>query len=209
MSQNRVNCEWNLWMKLKEVCILYLEIFSTVGIPRGGTHAATNVLQHPCICIFIRLCICELLYLYLDTLYNVDIPCCNSLTLGYLQCKPPIWVSTLTALPAYRAIPHTGHPITPWPSCHPRPSNKLVVGGSSLVERGDARRCNRNQQLRSPSFHFHAGHLPGYPLALEGIPITWRCWTPSPHSHASWPPLLTFEQLEYCETSWDRSCASN
>ena len=75
-------------MKLKEVCILYLEIFSTVDIPRGETHAATNVLQHPCICIFIRLCICELLYLYLDTLYNVDIPCCNSLTLGYLQCKP-------------------------------------------------------------------------------------------------------------------------
>ena len=57
---------------------------------KGGeeTHVATNVLQHPCICIFIRLCICELLYLYLDTLYNVDIPCCNSLTLGYLQCKP-------------------------------------------------------------------------------------------------------------------------
>ena len=43
------------------------------------------------------------------------------------------------------------------------------------------------------------------PLALKEITLT-RDWT---HSHASRPQLLTDKYLEYWETSWDRSCASN
>ena len=115
-----------------------------------------------------------------------------------LQCRTFQWTCSLTIPPPKSFALQTPQFGLWWPCmdiCRPHPSCQVKEGRQELMQPHDC----------LPTFTGFSLSDHRRPLALKEITLT-RDWT---HSHASRPQLLTDKYLEYWETSWDRSCASN